>query len=343
MLEEGELVGLAARGGLDVEVVELVGRARRGRVHEAAPVEGNVRLGAVEALLLQHRDPLVDAVLAGRNPVDVSAAQRHVPVGDHEELVAGGQPCGRDVHVPGPEVEAVAPEAVVIGDGDLLAGPGAVRERADVDVEIAAGFGGDVGEAAAVRREARVHVDLVVVGEPVGLAGLRVEHLQLDGAAPRVGGVDQPAPVRRPVGRGEVVSRADQLGGDARGRVHAPDRAAHAHGDPLAVRRPRRIPRGGAGGGREVEVVHVVAPVGGRGVLALGAGGRGPGHGRQHAQGGEGGERGGGRRARGAGAGRAGGRADGGGVDRGHSGVSLGVRWRCGAGGPPGRATHTAV
>ena len=127
----------------------------------------------------------------------------------------------------------------------------------------------DVGQPGAVGGEARIDVDLVVVGEAVGLPGACIQHFQLGGAAAGVSRVHQPAPVRGPVGRGEVVLRADQLGRYARCRVDAPDRPAHAHRDALAVRRPGGIPRGGAGGGGEVEVVHVVAAVRGSRVRAL--------------------------------------------------------------------------
>ena len=92
MLEEGELVGLAADGGLHVEVVELVRGSGGGRVDEAPPVDGDVGLGPVEALLLQHRDTAVDAVLLRRNAEDVAAPQGHVAVGDDDQLFARGQP-----------------------------------------------------------------------------------------------------------------------------------------------------------------------------------------------------------------------------------------------------------
>ena len=115
-----------------------------------------------------------------------------------------------------------------------------------------------------------VDVDLVVVGEPRRFARSGVEHLELNGPAPGVRRVDEPSAVGRPIRRREVVAGADQLGCHARLRVDAPDRPAHPDRNASAIGRPGRVPWGGAGRGREIEVVHVVAAVGYRGVLALG-------------------------------------------------------------------------
>ena len=142
VLEEGHLVRLAAGGGLHVQILKLVRGARCRGVDEALAVVRNVRLGAVQRLLRKDDGALFDAAGPRRNPVDVAAAESHVPVRHDQEFVAAREPRGRDVHVPGAEVESVAPEGIVRRDRDLGAGPAAVRKGADIDVEVPAWRGG---------------------------------------------------------------------------------------------------------------------------------------------------------------------------------------------------------
>ena len=330
-VEKGHLVRFAAGGGLHVQVLELVGGARGGRVDEALAVVRNMRLRAVQGLLRQDDLPVLDAADPRRDPVHVAAAERHVAVGDEEQLVAARQPCGRDVHVPGAEVEAVAAEGVVRGDRDFGSGPGAVREGADVDVEVAAGRGGHVGDAVAGRGEAGIGVDVFAVGEAVAGAGGRVHDLEVDGAAAVVGGVEQPHAVGGIVGGGVVVGAVHDLEGVAGCDVDFPERAAHGDRDAIAAGVPGGVPgrRGGRRG--KMEVVHVVPAVRGGGVGAPWL--------REEVAGW--GEKGGGE----------GGREDEVGQEWGHAGVGWGgwgvrhssYRGKCGANQPRGRMGCTTT
>ena len=200
VLEESHLVGLAADRGLHVQVLELVGRACGRGVDEAPAVVRDVRLGAVEGLLREDGLPFLDAAGPRRNPVHVAAAERHVAVGHEEEFFAAGEPRGGDVHVPGAEVEPVAAEGVVGGDRDFGPGPGAVRDGADVDVEVPARRRRDVGDAVAGWGEAGVGVNVLAFGEALAPAGGRIHDLEVDRAAAVVGGEHQPRAVGGIVG-----------------------------------------------------------------------------------------------------------------------------------------------
>ena len=273
VLEERQLVGLAPRRGLHVQVVELVGRPPRRRVDEAPPVAGDVGPGPVQRLLAQHRHRVDDAAGGGGHAQDVARAEGDVAVRHQQQLVAlgalgsRGEPRRGQVHVPRAEVQPVGGVGVIGGDRHLVAGPPAVLDRPHRDVEVAVGAGRHVGDAVAVGRERRVRVDVAVVGQGPGLAGGHLQQLELHPVAVVVGGVDDPPAVGRPVGRRVVgVGAVGQLLGHPGVGVHPPDRPAHRHRDRLAVRRPARRPRGRARGGREVEVVHVVPAVARRGV-----------------------------------------------------------------------------
>ena len=259
--EEGELVGLAAGRGLHVEVVELVGGAAGRRIDEPPAVARHVGPRAVQRLLAQHRDGVVDAAGAGRHAQHVTRAERDVPVRDQEQLVPVRQPRRRQVHVPAAEVEPVAAEVVVARHRGGGAVPAAVRQRPDVHVEVAARAGRHVGDAGPVGREDGVGVDAVIVGERARLARRDVEDLELHGPSVVVRRIDDPAPVGRPVRGGMPGRAAGQLDGGAAGDVDAPDGAGHRHGDRPSVGRPRRRPRGRARRRRQVVVEHVVPAV----------------------------------------------------------------------------------
>ena len=198
------LYGSSAGRGLHVEVVELVRRAAGRRVDEPPAVARDIGPRAVERLFPQHRGGLVDAPGARRHAQHVAGPERDVPVRDQEQLVPVGQPGRRQVHVPRAEVQAVAAEVVVARDRDRLAAPAAIGDRPDVDVEVAARGGRHVGDAGPVGREDGVGVDLVVVGQRMRIPRGHVEDLELHRLPVVVRRVDDPAPVRRPVG-GRVV------------------------------------------------------------------------------------------------------------------------------------------
>src|SRR5215831_12437133 len=94
------------------------------------------------------------------------------------------------MHVPGAEVIPVLAKAMVASQGDLLAGPFAVADRAYINVEIPVWLAGNVGYAGAIPREHRVHIKLVVAGQWVGLASRSVQDLELDRAPIIVGVID---------------------------------------------------------------------------------------------------------------------------------------------------------
>ena len=261
-------VRLAAGRGLHVEVVELVGGAAGGRVDEPPPVARHVGPRAVQRLLAQHRDGVVDAAGAGRRAQHVTRAERDAPVRDQQQLVAARQPGRRQVHVPAAEVEPAAAEVVVARHGHGCAAPAAVAYRPDEHVEVAVRGGRRVGDAGPVGREDGVGVDAAVVGERARLARRDVEDLELHRLSVVVRRVDDPASVGRPV-RGRMPGRAaGQLDGGAAGEVDAPDGAGHGHGDRPSAGRPRRRPRGRARRRRQVVVEQVVPAVARRRVAA---------------------------------------------------------------------------
>ena len=258
VLEEGQLVRLAARGRLHVHVVELVRRASGRGVDEALAVERDVRPRAIQRLFRQHGRRLVDPVRGRGHAQHVAGAKRRVPVRDQEQLGAAGQPGRRDVHVHPAEVQTIAPEIAVARHRDLVARELAVRDRPDEHVEVSVRLRGHVGEARPVRREDRVHVDLRVGRERAAFAGRDVHDLQLDRGSAIVGDVGNPAPVGRPVGHRVIFAVVGELARAARGAVDDPDRTAHRDRQRRAVRRPRGSPGRRAGRRREVVVVHVV-------------------------------------------------------------------------------------
>ena len=261
VLEERQLVGLSPHRRLHVEVRELIRRSAGRRVDETLSVDRDVGTRAVERLLSQDRSTLGNATRGGRNPQHVAGAERHVPIGQDQKLVAIGKPCRAEMHVPFAEVESAPPECGVLAHRRLFACPLAVCDRSHGDVEVPGGLRRDVGDLGAVGREHRVGVDERVVGEAMALTALHVEDLELDRLTPVVRRVDEPLAVGRPV-RGRVIRLVlSQLVCDAAVRIDLPDRAAHGHGNPLAVGRPVRGPRRRARRGREIEVVHVVAAV----------------------------------------------------------------------------------
>ena len=275
VLEERQLVGLTARRRLHVQVVELVGRPPRRRVDEAPPVARHVGPGPVQRLLAQHRHRVPDAAGGGGHAQHVAGAEGDVAVRDQQQLVAlgalgaRGQPSRRRVHVPRTEVQPVGGIRVVGRDRHLVAGPPARLDRPHRDVEVAVGAGRHVRDAGAVGREGRIRVHVIVARQRPGLAAGHVQQLELHPIAVVVGGIDDPPAVGRPVGGRVVgVGAVGQLLGHPGGGVHPPDGPAHRDRDRLAVRRPARRPRGRAGRRREVEVVHVVPAVPGRGEAA---------------------------------------------------------------------------
>ena len=140
------------------------------------------------------------------------------------------------------------------------------------DVEVSVGLGGNVGQPVPVRGISRIGVEVGVVGQSMGLSRFQVQDLKLNGAAPVVGGVDDPPAVGGPVGRGVVVSIIGQLKGFRAGQVNPPDGAMKANGDLLAVGRPGGGPGRGRRRRREVIVVHVAAAVPGGGIGPTGPG-----------------------------------------------------------------------
>ena len=200
VLEEGELVGLSADRRLDIEIVELVGGAAGGRVDEPLPIACHVRPGAIERLLPQDRGGVADASLHGRHADRVARAERYRTVRDQQQLVAFGEPGRREVHVPGAEIQPVAAEGVVGRERHLVAGPPTLVDRSHRHVEVAVRSGRHIRDAVAGGGERRVAVDVRVVGQRPGLAGLDLEQLQLHPRAVVVGGVDDPPAVGRPVG-----------------------------------------------------------------------------------------------------------------------------------------------
>ena len=261
VLEEGELVGFAPHRRLNIEVVELVGGPRRRGINEPCAVERHVGPRPVEGLLGEHGLAPRHAVGFGRDTNHVPGAQGHIPVRDQQQLVPVRQPRRVDVHVLVAEIEARAAEVVVRRDRNLLSTPLAVADEANVEVEVAARCGGDVGDPASVGGEHGIHVDEFVVCQGSGLTGLDVEDLQLNRIPTVVGRVDDPATIRRPGWRGVVLGATGELCGNARRRVDRPYGAAHADRDRRPVGGPCRCPRRRAGRRRQVEIVHVVAAV----------------------------------------------------------------------------------
>ena len=169
------------------------------------------------------------------------------------------------MHVPLPEVEARLPVGMVPGEGGGGPGPAPLPDGTDMDVEVPVGLGGDVGQPAPVRGKRRIGVEVGIIGQSVGLPCFQVQDLKLDGAAPVIGGVDDPPAVGGPVGRGVVVPIVGQLEGFGARQVDPPDGAMEADGDLLAVRRPGRGPGRGRRRRRKVVVVHIAAALpGGR-------------------------------------------------------------------------------
>ena len=186
------------------------------------------------------------------------------------------------MHVHGAEVQAISTEVVVVRDRDLLPRELAVLERPDVDVEMAGGARRDVGEPCPVRRERRVHVNLVVRGQWPSLAGRHLDALELDRTAAFVGDVHDPATVGRPRRHRVVLGAVGEFARAARTGIDDPDRAAHRDRDHGAVGRPRRRPRRRARRWREIVVVHVETlfrrRIGGSAVRRAGQGSEPQGH-----------------------------------------------------------------
>ena len=195
VLKEREFVGLAANGRLHVEVVVLIGSAGRGGVDEALAVERHVGPWPVERLFRPHDDGFLHALRDGRHAVDVARSERDVAVGNEQEFLAVRHPCGADMDVDVPEVEAVARICMVGRHRNLGAGPPPVRDRSHVHVEVAVRCRGHVRDPCAVGREHRVGVDLVVARERGGGAGGQIQDLELNLPRVVVGRVDQPLPV----------------------------------------------------------------------------------------------------------------------------------------------------
>ena len=269
---EGQLVGRPAGSGEHIEVVELVGGAAGGGVDEALPVGRDVGAGSVKALLLQDGLGLAHARPLDRHAPHVPRSQGDAPVGKQEQLFSIRAPGGLNVHVPLPEVEARLPVGMIPGEGGGRSGPTPLPDGTDMDVEIPVGLGGDVGQAAPVRGKRRIGVEVGIIGQSVGLPCFQVQDLKLDGAAPVIGGVDDPPAVGGPVGRGVVVPIVGQLEGFGARQVNPPDGATEADGDLLAVGRPGGGPGRGRRRRRKVVVVHIAAAVPGGGIGPTGPG-----------------------------------------------------------------------
>jgi hypothetical protein len=262
--EERELVGLAAIGRLHVEVAELVGSAPRRRVDEPLAVGRDVRPGPIQRVLGEHRGRGVYAVARRWNAQHVAGPERHATVGDDQEFPAVGQPGGRYVHVHRAEIQTVTAEIVVVRDGDFLAHEPTVLDGADMDIEVTGGPRRDVGEPGPIRREGRVHVDLVVVGQRADLTRRHFDDLELDRAASIVRDIRDPTPVGRPGRHRVVLAGVCEFARTPRRRIDDPDRPAHRNRDHGAVGGPRRRPRRRTRRRCQVVVVHVEALFGGR-------------------------------------------------------------------------------
>ena len=81
---------------------------------------------------------------------------------------------------------------VVVKTLDFFAGKLTVLQRSDEHVEVAVWFSGDVRQAGAIRRERWIHVNVRVARQRLRLAGLHVQHLQLDRAAPLIRRIHDP-------------------------------------------------------------------------------------------------------------------------------------------------------
>ena len=255
---ERQLVRRAACERDNVQVVKLIGRAGGGRVDNALAVDGNLRPGAIQRLLLQDADRLADTARFGRHAPQIARAEAGIAIAHEHDLRAIGSPGRLRVAIPETHVEALAGMAVIEGQGDGLAVPMPVAKLAQVDVEVAAGESRDVGQAAAVRGEDRIQIDLAVAGELARLAGAEIENLEADAFRVIVGSVHDPFAVGRN-GRRRVIARiVGQLGRVAGQRVDLPDGALHGDSDRFAIREPRRRPGGGAGSGRQIVVLHVL-------------------------------------------------------------------------------------
>ena len=260
VLEKRELVGLAARRRLHVEVVELIRRAARRREHESLSVQRHVWLRAIQGLLRQYERAVRKPVLASRYAKDVPASEGHVAIRHQQQFFPGRQPGRTGVDVLRPEIQPIPPKIVVPRDRHGRPGPRPFRNSPDIHVEIPVRLGRNVGDAGSVRAEPGVRNKVLPAGaKRMGFSRLDIQHFQPDGRAVVVGGVDKPASVGRIV-RGRIIARPrHQLRRDARSRLDAPDRPLHGYGDVLPVGMPAWIPGRGRRGGRKVEVLHVHA------------------------------------------------------------------------------------
>ena len=100
------------------------------------------------------------------------------------------------MHVPLSEVQTVAAERIVLGDGNFVSGPLPVVDRPDIDIEVAVRLGRHVGELGAVGRKDGVGVDELIACQCVDSLGVDVHDFKLNGCAAVIRGVGDPLAIR---------------------------------------------------------------------------------------------------------------------------------------------------
>ena len=229
-----------------------------GAVDDAPAVRGVVRARAPVGLLVvqllgrscRHRRALPEAAGA----VDAAA------VGDVDDRLAVARPGRVDLVVVRAVVVARQVALVLAGDAHHLAEAGG-GQGAREDVEALVEAGGDEHQLPAVRGEARLDIDGAAAGQLRALAAGKLQPPQLDGVV-LVGGVDDRAPVGRPVRLVVVSWPVGQLHRHGGVQSLAPQRAARRVHQLLRVRRPAEA----AGTCRQLRQVHLVVVVGVRGI-----------------------------------------------------------------------------
>ncbi len=179
-----------------------------------------------------------------------------------KQFLAVRRPRRRQVDVRVAKIQAVTAEVVVgrhLDDGARTP----VVDGGDEHVEEAVRRGRDVGQALAVGRPGRFHVDVIAGRDRGRFARGQVQDPHVDALAVVVRGVGKITTVGRILGRGEEGRLAQHFlrdaVGPAVGHAHTPQRSVHGEGQAHAVGRPGGPPRRAARGGRQIVVVHVVA------------------------------------------------------------------------------------